>query len=149
MFFWSSKKTASFAGKGALSAKRWIWSELDIDTKSRSLQLSVSEDISSSINSKLAIGKEDGGSSSKRSLLYSGPDALDKTMESFDQDKRKDDFLSERHTCLDKFTSAATILPDIREIDMPTQPKVHPQGETEKTSELGMTLANPNSKIES
>ena len=31
VFFWISKKIIRFAGKGALSAKRWIWSELDID----------------------------------------------------------------------------------------------------------------------
>ena len=42
VFFWGSKKTVSFAGKGALLAKRWIWCELDIDSKIRPLELSDS-----------------------------------------------------------------------------------------------------------
>ena len=33
VFYWCSKNTASFNGKGALSAKRWIWSELGMDDK--------------------------------------------------------------------------------------------------------------------
>ena len=32
--FWSSKSTVSLSGKGALSAKRWLWMELAMDTKS-------------------------------------------------------------------------------------------------------------------
>ena len=44
VFFWSSKKTVSFAGKGALSAKRWIWTELDMDTKIRKGKNSVGKD---------------------------------------------------------------------------------------------------------
>ena len=33
VFFWPSKGNVNFAGKGALLAKRWIWSELALDMK--------------------------------------------------------------------------------------------------------------------
>ena len=32
VFYWSKKNNASFSGKGALSAKRWIWNEMEMDS---------------------------------------------------------------------------------------------------------------------
>ena len=46
VFYWSRKKNGSFSGKGALSAKRWIWDELQMDSKMATPKLngSVGED---------------------------------------------------------------------------------------------------------